>query len=417
MISMRTAFSAKLLLSTGITLALAVGMPLPASSADDQTVIIGVTLPLTGDDAQDAKLVDQGFEMAIDQANERHEIPGHRLALQTLNTATSATGQYDPAQAATAARTLIANPHVVANLGPYMSGEGKAMAPLLSTANLPTITPTSTNPDITSPKFAKQFRPAGNAIYFRTCTTDAFQGPFMANYMKEVLHIKSVFVFDDSGAGGVGGADAFQARAKQIGLDVLGRDHLDPLAADYAPALTRVKALNADAIYYAGVAGAGVKLIKQSYDIIPNAIKAGVDGIYGPDILTGAGFPAVQNWYITMPAPHIVDTPAGAQWAADFVKRFGNQPSDYSALAYDAGLVAVDAIRRVAASGTPIDRQNVQQAIQQTRIKTLQGEVAFDDNGDVENRIISVFQVEHDPKYPSDDVAHQFKYIGTAPPQ
>lgn len=417
MINKRTGFSAKLLFGTGMTLTLAAGMPPSAWSADEQTVIVGVTLPLTGADAQDAKLVDQGFQMAIDQANERKEIPGHRLMLQTLNTATPTTGQYDPAEAATAARTLISNPHVVVNLGPYMSGEGKAMAPLLSTADLPTITPTSTNPDITSPQFAQQFRPGGNAIYFRTCTTDAFQGPFMANYMKEVLHLKSVFVFDDSGAGGVGGADAFQARAKQIGLDVLGRDHLDPLAADYTPALTRVKALDAGAIYYAGVAGAGIKLIKQSYDIIPNAIKAGVDGIYGPDILTGAGFPAVQGWYITMPAPHIVDTPDGAQWAADFAKRFGNQPSDYSALAYDAGLVAVDAIRRVAASGEPIDRQNVQKAIQQTRIKTLQGEVAFDDNGDVENRIISVFQVGHDPKFPNDDVAHQFKYIGTAPPE
>ncbi len=58
-----------------------------------------------------------------------------------------------------------------------MSGAGKAMAPILSQGGLATITPTSTNPDISDPKFAEQYRPAGKPIYFRTVTTDAYQGP------------------------------------------------------------------------------------------------------------------------------------------------------------------------------------------------------------------------------------------------
>ena len=81
-----------------------------------------------------------------------------------------------------------------------MSGAGKAMAPILSQGDLATITPSSTNPDITNPKFAAQFRPAGKPIYFRTVTTDAYQGPNMANYFAEKLQVKSVYVLDDSGA-------------------------------------------------------------------------------------------------------------------------------------------------------------------------------------------------------------------------
>lgn len=386
----------------------------PAPAAD-KPITLGVTLPLTGADAEDAKLVEQGFMMAVDEANERHEIPGYRLDLRILNTATATAGQYDPAQAATDARMLIADPSVLANLGPYMSGEGKAIAPLFSTADLATITPTSTNPDITDPNLASEFVPGGKTIYFRTCATDAYQGPFMANYMKEVLHVKSVFILDDSGAGGVGGADQFERRAKEIDLTVLGRDHLDPREADYTVVLTKIEALHPDALYYAGVAGAGTKLIAQSYAILPNTIKAGVDGIYGADILKGAGFPAVQGWYITVPAPHIVDTPAGADWVKRFTARFGNQPSDYSALAYDAGLVAVDAVRHVVASGQPLDRAHVEAAILETNIRSLQGTLSFAANGDVRNPIISVFRVEHDPAYPTDDVTHQFKYIGVAP--
>src|SRR5207237_4683626 len=107
---------------------------------------------------------------------------------------TVAAGQYDPAQAATNTKQFVADPNVVAVVGPQMSGSGKAMAPIASEAGLMLITPSSTNPDITDPNFASQYRPNGKAIYFRTVTTDAFQGPFMANYAAEMLNVKSVYI-------------------------------------------------------------------------------------------------------------------------------------------------------------------------------------------------------------------------------
>jgi branched-chain amino acid transport system substrate-binding protein len=97
-------------------------------------------------------------------------------------------------------------------LGPYNSGSGKAMSPILSAAGLAIITPTSTNPDITDPKFAQIYRPQGPAIYFRTVSTDAFQGPNMANFYAQVLKVPSVYVLDDGGAYGVGIADTFEAQ-------------------------------------------------------------------------------------------------------------------------------------------------------------------------------------------------------------
>ena len=72
--------------------------------------------------------------------------------------------------------------------------------------------------------------PAGKAIYFRTVATDAFQGPNMANYMADKLKVKSIFVLDDSGAYGVGLADAFQGQAEKKGIKILGRDRLAGIA-------------------------------------------------------------------------------------------------------------------------------------------------------------------------------------------
>src|SRR5581483_9589331 len=228
-----------------------------------------------------------------------------------------------------------------------------------------------------NPKFAEQYRPAGKAIYFRTVTTDAFQGPNMANYMAEKLNVKSVYVLDDSGAYGVGLADSFQAQAGKKGVKVLGRDRLDPKAADYTTILTKIKSLNADAIYYGGVGQAGVKLAKQSYDIIPKTIKAGGDGMYGPDLLSGAGFPAVEGWYATIASPHVLDDPKVADWIKRYKDKFHENPDDYAITAYDAALVIIDSIKRVADSGKPVTRSAVRDAIQSAKVQTLQGEVAF----------------------------------------
>ena len=237
----------------------------------------------------------------------------------------------------------------------------------------------------------------------------------MANYFADTLKVKSVYVLDDSGAYGVGLADAFQAQAKQRGLNVLGRDQLNPKEADYTTTLTKIKSLSPDALYYGGVAQAGVKVVKQSYDIIPNVIKAGGDGVYGAEILSGGGFPAAEGWYATIAAPNVLENPDAAAWIERFAKKYGKQPDNYSITSYDAALVILDAVKRVAAAGKDVTRDAVRDAIQQSHLKTLQGEVSFDANGDLENRVISVFRIHRNDKYPLDDVLHQYRYMGVAP--
>jgi branched-chain amino acid transport system substrate-binding protein len=381
--------------------------------AADKTLTIGVTLPLTGADADDATLIKDGAMLAIEDA--KNEVAGYKIDVVVLDNGTATAGQYDPAQAATNARKLVADQNVVANLGPQMSGSGKAMSAILSEGDLATITPASTNPDITDPQFAGRYRPKGKAIYFRTVTTDAFQGPNMANYYAKELKVKKVYILDDSGAYGVGMANAFEEQAKKDALTVLGHDQLDPKEADYTTILTKIKGLTPDALYYGGVALAGVKLVKQSYDILPKIIKGGGDGMYASSILKGAGFPAVEGWYATIAAPYVFDQPEVEAWSKRFQEKYGRAPEGYSVTAYDAAQVILDAVKRVAASGKPVTRAAVRDAIQTTHLKALQGEVSFDENGDIQNRVVSVFQCVKNDKFPLDDVIHQFKYIGVAP--
>jgi branched-chain amino acid transport system substrate-binding protein len=383
--------------------------------AEGKFVTVGINLPLTGASAEDALNILHGAILAIEESNARGGPGGYEVKVLTLDDGTATAGQYDPAQAATNTRKMIVDATVVAAIGPMASGSGKAMAPLLSQGNLATVTPSSTNPDLTDPKFAAQYRPGGKAIYFRTVTTDAYQGPNMANFMADQLKVKSVFVVDDSGAYGVGLADAFQAQAAKRGMAVLGRDRVDPLQTDYRPLLTKIHNLGAQAMYCGSSALAGVKLVKQSYEIIPDIVKAGGDGLHQQSILAAGGFPAAQGWYSTIAAPHMLDDAKLSPWVASYQKRWGKLPSDYAITAYDASLVILAAIETAAKSGGPVTRATVRDAIQAGMVETLQGTLSFDANGDLSSHVVSVFQVQQDPAYPADDVVHQFKYVGEAP--
>ena len=393
----------------------ALAMRARSAAAADKTIKIGINLPFTGADAHDAELIKDGALLAIDEANAQGGVSGYKIEVLLLDDGTATAGQYDPAQAATNARKMVADKAIVAAIGPQMSGSGKAMSPILSQGELATITPSSTNPDITDPKFAGQYRPKGKPIYFRTVTTDAFQGPNMANYYADVLKVKSVYVLDDSGAYGVGIADTFQEQAEKRGIKVLGRDQLNPKETDYSTTLTKIKSLNPDALYYGGVAQAGVKVVKQASDILPKMTKGGGDGLYGAEILRGAGFPAAEGWYATIAAPNILENPEAAPVIERFAKKYGQQPENYSITAYDGALVILDAIKRVAASGKEVTREAIRDAMQTARVETIQGEITFDENGDLQNRVISVFRIVKDDKYPPDDVLHQYKYLGVAP--
>ena len=384
--------------------------------AADKVIKVGVNLSFTGADAENAARIGNGAVIAFEEANAAKAVPGYTFQLVKLDDATATAGQYDPAQAATNARTMVSDKAYVAALGPQMSGAGKAMAPILSQGNLAIITPSSTNPDLTDPKFAQQYRPAGKAIYFRTVATDAFQGPNMANYMADTLKVKSVFVLDDSGAYGVGLADAFQAQAEKRGIKVLGRDRLDPKAADYAPILTKIKSLNPQGLYYGGVGQAGVKLAKQAYEIIPDVIKAGGDGVQSADFLNGTGFPAVEGWYATVAAPHVIEDPKTAKFSERYFARFKQHPDDYTICCYVGAEVIIAAVKRVAATGKPVTRDAVRDAIQQVKLPdSLLGSIEFDENGDLRNKVISVFQIRKNAEQPLDDPTAQYKYVGTAP--
>jgi branched-chain amino acid transport system substrate-binding protein len=401
-------------------LAVAVGFAFaPPARAADMVVKIGIDASLTGGDAQSAKLVSSGALMAIDEANANHTVKGVKFEGFVLDDGTATAGQYDPAQAATNARKFVADKAVIGEVGPQMSGAAKAMIPIASWGDLAMITESATNPAMTDPGNAAQYRPNGKPVFFRTVATDAYQGPYLANYFADVLKVKTLYVLDDTGAYGTGIADSFQGQAEKKGIKILGRDKLDPKAPDYTAVLTKIKELNPEALFYGGVMQAGVKVVKQAYDILPHTlVKGGGDGLVTPEMFTAAGYPAAEGWYATQASPHLTDDAALKDWIAKYKAKYSMSPDDYTVTAYDATIVIIDAVKQLKDAGKPITRAAVRDAVAAAKVKTLQGVVAFDENGDIQDKVISVFQAHEDKMNTGcklEDDSCQFKYIGVAP--
>ena len=373
--------------------------------AQAKVIKIGLSLPLTGADADGADAMLKGVQMAVGEINGKGGVAGYKLETLVYDSATPAAGQYDPAQAATNYRKFIADSLVLAAVGPVMSGEGKAISPILSEADMATITPSSTNPDITDPKFQAQYRPRGKAVYFRTVTTDAYQGPNMANYLFHQQKMKSVYVLDDGGAFGVGIADSFQRRAQELGVKILGRDRLDPKEADYKTALTKIKGLNPDALYYGGVMQAAAKLAPQAHEVMPRVIKAGSDGVYDLSWPKQSGKEAIEGWFCSQASPELVTSPKVEAWVTRFKQQVKRDPTNYAITAYDAVYVIADAVERTAKGGKPLSRSNLRDAIQATKMSSIQGPIAFDANGDILTRTVSIYQWRDG----------EIKYVGVAP--
>ena len=83
---------------------------------------------------------------------------------------------------------------------------------------------------------------------------------------------------------------------------------------------------------------------------------------------------------------------------------------------YTGAQVIIQAAKNLVAAGKAPTRDAMQAAIQTVSLKgSLIGTVEFDENGDMKNKVISVFQIKKNAAKPLDDTESQFKYIGVAP--
>jgi branched-chain amino acid transport system substrate-binding protein len=352
------------------------------------TVKIFSSMPLTGSSTVQTQSIVNSIKQAINDT--QSNICGGQLKIEyeVLDNASAASGALDdPAQVTDQANKAVADPSVVAFIGPYSSGAAKLVVPIFNRANLLIISPASTYPGLTKPGLGKAnepaiYYPSGKRNFARVVPADDIQGKVAANWAKS-LGVKKVYILDDQSLYGKGLADVFKATAKKLNLQVLGQEGIDGKASNYRALMTKIRALQPDLIYFGGPTQSNAgQVVRDMRDVGMTADKVkfmGPDGIFDRAFIDGAGS-ASEGVYATfggVPPKKLTDT--GKTWYNDYKKKFNQEPEAYAAYGFEATKVVLNGIGQVCKN----DRSTIIDAVLKTKnFSGVLGKWSFDANGD-----------------------------------
>ena len=363
---------------------------------------IGCVGPITGDQASLGLDQLHALQIAVDEANAKGEIvPGYRLEIVSLD------DQHNPSQAVAMAKRLASDPAVAAVVGHVNSSCSLAAAPIYQNARLTQISPSSSNPEISR---------KGYDTFFRTCATDDIQAPQAAYFAFTQLKARKVFIIDDKTTYGKGIADEFSKEILRLGATMLGHEGIMQADKDFTPLLTKIKALNPEVIFFGGMYPEGALLVRQAKALGLSALWLGGDGIYVPAFI-GLAKEDAEGVYCTFIGADVRGLASAKHYIETYDARFSQGRGPYSAYAYDAANIIIDAIRKAGKIDTStslsingehsrtIDRQSI--LAQVKGIKDFPGVVGvtnFDAKGDSTIGLIGVFRVKN----------QVFEYVGPA---
>ena len=199
--------------------------------------------PLTGDYANLGINAVNGAKLALDEYNKQNA--DCKVVLREFDS------QGDPEKATPLASQIVNDQKILGLVGPMFSGETNATGEIFNEAKLVTVTPSATNPDLSK---------NGWDTFHRLLGTDEPQGAAAAKYIKETLAAKKVFVVDDASEYGKFLASKVE---KDLGDLVAGTDTIQQKQTDFGPTVTKVKASDADALWFGGYYAEAGLLAKQ----------------------------------------------------------------------------------------------------------------------------------------------------------
>lgn len=377
---------------------LALALALPTGSAQEPLVVrVGISLPLTGAARTTTGPILDGALLGLASA----ATAGLRIEPVILDYAVD--GAPDATQGARDLAAFVADPAVLAVIGPYNSSVAIAQIPVGNAAGLLQCSPSATSPELTKGDAGRALRTAApdRTAFIRTATTDDVQAPAMARYAMETLGIRRVAILDDTQLYGRGAADAFARTWEALGGTVTGREGVAPEAGDYAPALARLAAGVPEALYFGGLPSTGaaavrVAMAEAGLGALPFLVGEGAnDGdATTPGTFLAAAGPAAGEVWTTEAAAY--DYPGRAAFSAAYMDAYGTAPTAYATTAYACAQIVTAALAAALGAGSP-DRETVRAlATDPSRTwTTILGPTSFDPRGDIRERTIAFYR--HDP--------------------
>lgn len=325
------------------------------------TVKVGLNFELSGPTADYGTKERNGAAIAIEQFNAREDKPFTVEGVEIDN-------KGEPAEAVTATTKLIEQDQVAGVVGPATSGCSIATFDFATAKQVPVVAPSATQVGAT-------LKPDGSAYEFawRVCFEDSFQGKGMAEYAFNTLGIKKVVIINEVSDYGNGVSAAFKEKFVELGGEVLDETQYQSGDKDFASFVTKIKDLDFDGIYVAGYYNEAAQIVK--------AIKAegidkpiiGADGFDSQDFIDQVSAETANNIFYTTAYTAIEPSEELTRFIADYNAKYGEDPSMFAALSYDATNLLLQALETSGKTGADLN-----EAIKNIEFSGITGSFSFD---------------------------------------
>ncbi|GIW34592.1 branched-chain amino acid ABC transporter substrate-binding protein [Meiothermus sp.] len=371
-------------------------LALGVASAQSNVIKIASVSPLSGPQSGLGTAIQQGAQMAIEDAQARFQQLGFQLQFAPQD------DQATPDVGVAVARRIVNDADLLGIVGHLNSGVAIPASEIYKDTNLVMVSPANTNPRVTD---------RGYLSVNRICGRDDVQGPVGAEYAVKVLKRTRLFVIHDKTPYGQGLAEAFANRAKELGANILSIVGTEE-ASNFQPLILQMRAQRPDLVYYGGIYDKGGVLVKQMRERGITATFMGGDGLDASDLVKIAGSASKGVLFTTTAGP-ISTLPKAAAFAQRYKAKFGKDPEAYAVYAFDAANVILNALEAAikANGGKKPTREQVARAVREVKLDGLTGRIEFDSKGD---RKLSDYYIVgmKEAKYPGDVL----RVIQFAPP-
>ena len=347
---------------------------------------IGGSFALTGPIPDPGLDIRHGAELAIDDLNAAGGLEGFMFELVAED------GACDGTQGTNVGNKFAADETIVAVTGGTCSGETFGLMPILQEARIPFVSPSATNPDITS---------ADCDVCNRVALSDALQGATDASFIFGDLGFTSVAVVHDNSDYGKGLAEIFQHNITGLGAEVTGFEGVQVGDTDFRAMLAKVSAGGPQAIFFGGLsteAGLIAQQMTENPGLEDTAFMS-ADGAYTQQYLEAAGG-AAEGTCVSFVAG-VDSEETNAEFDAKYLEKYGVSPDDlgpFHSQSYDSVKLIAAALSTVAAvdenGNLVIDREELLAAIRSVdAFAGLTGTIKCDSIGECGAGGVQIFQV------------------------
>lgn len=346
----------------------------PAEAPAGDTLKIGHYGSLTGAEATFGRSTDEGIRLAVKEVNERGgvDLGGKKVKVSLTSEDTESKSE----KAGDVVRKLIDRDKVVAVLGEVASSSSLEGAPVCQRAKVPTITPSSTNTEVTK---------VGDYV-FRVCFTDPFQGYAGAKFAYEELKVRKIALLVDKASAYADQLSSEYGKAfESMGGQVVATVDYTKGEKDFNARLTSLRDKGCELIFIPGYYTDVANVLIQARALGMKMPIMGGDGWDSEDLAKNAGDALEGCFYTNHYAPDNPSPEITAFLAAYGKEYNGKVPDGLAALGYDAANVLFAAMER---AGTTQGQAVRDQIAKTTSHKGVTGSITINEQRDAVKPIV-----------------------------